>query len=315
MSFDASERWNDRLGGYPTVIVLLVLGLLTVPATATAQPETLSVTAADGTLSLEAINSSLDHVLVKVGETIHARVVIETILATELAQTRVDTSFPRMPVTAAVRRLLAGRHYVVLYGPAGVDELRIYADGTTGYRELTASDPLAKSRPTSMPLTAWPPDDPAEVAPLRQAVLDGRDASARVEALDELSNIRDEKLLMETFVQVLARERDGRVLQRLFGLAAQQPASIPSEALRTVVGSDLDGAPRALAVELLADRAGDDPSTRALLRSLAATDASPEVRDAAVTALGILEGPAARSASELPIDRTRVKLPAANHND
>ncbi len=81
------------------VILLLLLVALTASATVSAEPkETLSATAADGTLSLEAVNSTLDRVLIKVGETIHARFVVEMSLADELATARVDTSFTRVPV-------------------------------------------------------------------------------------------------------------------------------------------------------------------------------------------------------------------------
>ena len=190
-----------------------------------------------------------------------------------------------------------------------------FVDGATGYRELTPPDSIARSRPTSIPLAAWPPDDPAEVARLRHAVLNGPDASARAEALVELSNIRDTALLVETLAQVLARERDSRVLRQLLELAAQQHERIPPEALRTFVASGMDGTPRAQAVELLADQAGDDPATRALLRSLATRDGSPEVRNAAATALENLNAPPAPPTSELPRARTRANPPATKHSD
>jgi hypothetical protein len=302
---------NHRQGGVHFVaIVLLLLVALTVSATASADPkETLSVIVADGTLSLEAANSSLDRVLIKVGEMIHARVVIETSLADDLARAGVNTSFTRVPVIAALRRLLLGRQYVLVSGPAGLDEVRVYVDGTTGYRELTPPDPVTKSQPGLVPLAAWPPDNPAEIARLRQILFDGRDASARVQALDDLSNIRDTALLVETLSQVLARERDSAVLKRLLELTAQQDERIPPEALRGFVTSNRDGTPRALAVELLADQTGDDPATRAVLRSLATNDLSSEVREAAQTALANLEAPPP-PASEFP-NVKRTMGPAA----
>jgi len=293
-------------------VVLLLLGVLAVPGAVTADPtETLSVIAADGTLSLVAVNSSLDRVLMKIGEAIPARVVIETVLAGELARARVDASFTRVLVSAALRRLLRGRPYLVVYGPAGVAEIRVYARGTTGDRELA---PMTTSDPPSMARADWPPDDAAEVTRLRQTVLNGPDAAARAEALGELSSIRDTSLLVETLAQVLARERDAKVLQHVLEMAAQQHDRIPPAVLRAFATRDLDGAPRAQAVELLADQA-DDPATRALLRSLATSDVSPAVREAAATALGNLEGPPARSASELPAVRTRAHIQPRNDRD
>jgi hypothetical protein len=285
---------GDRIGGGDVVVIALcvLIAVLAISSAGAAGPETLSVTLDDhGGVSLEARNASLDRVLVEIAEAVHARVLIETVLGEELTRARVDTSFTHLPVSAAVRRVLTGRHYLLMYGPAGVEEVRIYVDGATGYRELTPPDPVAKTRPTLVPLADWPPDDPAEVARLREAALDARDASARAQALDELSGVRDTKVVLQTLAQVLARERDGRVLRRVFGLAAQQRDRMPPETLRMVIQRDLDGTPRAQAVELLADQAGDDPATRALLRSLAAEDASPEVREAAATALAVLEEP------------------------
>ncbi len=275
----------------------LVLSLLSLSAVATADPlEALSVTAEDGRLSLEAANAPLDRVLIRIGEAIGARVVIETAAADDLARARIDTSFSGIPVIAALRRLIGGRQYVVTYGSAGVDEVRVYTEGRTGSRELTSADPTTRSGSGTTP--AEPAgDDAAAVARLRQTALNGPDASARAEALDELSNSQDAKLVGETFAQVLARERDSRVLQTLFEVAAQQQDRVPLEALRTFAASDRDGTPRAQAVEMLADRAGNNPATRTLLRSLAANDVSLQVREAAKTALGNLEESPPGSAS------------------
>ena len=286
--------------------LLLLLVLFFTPAVATAEPDTtLSVTVDGATLSVQAVDVPLDEVLAKIGDTIDARIVIETRLADELSRARVDTTLTRVPVLTALRRLLSGRQYAVLSGPNGVDEVRIYVDGKTGYRELTAADPRTRSRPASTPLAESPADDPAEVARLRQTVLGGPDAATRAEALLDLSGIRDGKLFIATLTQVLARERDSKVLEALFEAAAQHEERIPPDALRAFARSDRDGTPRAQAVDLLADQTGDQPATRALLRSLAASDRSPEVREAATTALSILEGPSARPASEVSSDRTR----------
>lgn len=277
--------------------VFVLLGLLLIaPALATAEPaERLSVTLVDGTVSLEAVNAPLDRVLRKIGEALDTRILIENVLADDLARARVDTSFTRVPPIVALRRVLRGRQYIVMYGASGVDELRIYVDGATGYRELTPSDPITKIRNSAAPV-APKPDDPAEINRLRKTALDGPDASARIEALEELSNMQDARPLLETLVQTLARERDSRVLLTVFELAAQQQDRIPAETLRTFARSDRDGTVRAQALELLADQTGADPATRALLRSFASNDVSAEVREAARAALEVLEGPPARPA-------------------
>jgi len=147
----ASPRWR---------IVLLLPLAPTVSAMASAETKaTLSVTATDGMLSLEAVSSSLDRVLTKVGETIQGAGRRRVEPRDELAGAIVDTSLRRVPVIAALRRLLRGWHYVLLSGPAGLDEVRVYVDGTTGYRELTSAHPVKNSGPTPMLLAAWPTDE------------------------------------------------------------------------------------------------------------------------------------------------------------
>src|SRR5262249_19523941 len=144
-------------GGGSMIIALLMVAFLVASTPVPAESaETLSVSVTDGVVSLDASRVSLDRVLAKIGEAIHARVLIETAVAGDLTNVPVDTSFTGVRVTAALRRLLRGRHYVIVYGEAGVREIRVYAEGSTGYRELT--DAIAKGRPTSLPLPGWPPD-------------------------------------------------------------------------------------------------------------------------------------------------------------
>jgi len=275
------------------VPAVVLLGALAIVPVSRASETTLSVNAVNGTVSVTAVNRPLDEVLREVGTALHARVVIESVLAGELARARVDMSLTGVSPTLAFRRLLVGRQYVLMFGPRGVDEVRVYVDGATGYRELTPPDPLAKPRLTSMPLPdGGPADDPAEIARLRRTVLDDPDASARRAALVDLSGMRDTAPLIETLTRMLGRERDSKVLEALFAIAAQQQEHLPADTLRAFAASDRDGSARALAVDMLATLSGDDPATRTLLRSLAAGDASAAIRETAQTTLDNLAHPA-----------------------
>ena len=277
-------------GRFASAVVLL--GVLALAPAARASDATLSVSAADRTVSLTAVQRPLDEVLREVGKALHVRIVIESVLAGELAKARVDVSLRGVSPVLAFRRLLAGRQYVLMLGPHGVDEVRVYVDGTTGYQELTPPDPLAKPELTSIPLAdGGLPDDPAAIARLRRMALNDPDATARRAALVDLSGLRDPAPLVETLRQMLARERDSKVLETLFGIAAQQQEHLPADTLRAFAASDRDGAARALAVDMLASLSGEDPATRALLRSLAGSDASAAVRETAQTALENLAHP------------------------
>ncbi len=103
-----------------------------------------------------------------------------------------------------------------------------------------------------------------------------------------------------------------RSLHLVLELAAQQRERIPPETLRTFASSDRDGTARAQAVELLADQAGGDPATLALLRSLASKDVSATVKAAAKTAIEGLEGPPAPPAPRFPDFRIRERAGGAS---
>ena len=256
-----------------------------------------TMTLVDGRLSLEAHDVPLTQVLIKIGESAQARVLIESVLASEVAQARVTMSFTRLPIDDALRRLLQGRNFVLSYGASGVDEIRVYVDGKTGFREVTTTTldqtamPSKKREPPPATPSVRSPDDPAKVARLRQAALGSPDAEARAEAFAELADIDDANLVVDTLIQALARERDSRVLEALMDVVEQQKDSIPLAPLLAFVTSDRDGAARAQALELFADRAGPDEATRSLLRTLASNDPSAAVREAAEGILDGLEAP------------------------
>jgi hypothetical protein len=283
-------------------IATLVVSMFGVAAVAAGGPETtreppatvLKVAIRGGAISLDAVNAPLDRVLVEIGRALHAKIIVETILAGDIASTRVTRSFSDLAPEPAFRRLLPGRNYALIEGPKGVDELRVFASGTMGFRDLTAAAaPGANGQPVTLPAVPWPADDPAEAARLREAALGAADSSTRREALEELATTHDSVMLRDTLTRVLARERDAKVLTTLLEVAAQQADGLPSEALRRFVASDRDGTVRALAVDQLVAQAGNDPATRSMLRTLAADDASAEVREAAEAALQNLDIPPA----------------------
>jgi hypothetical protein len=280
------------------VVIALVLATFGAAAIAVGQPaQTLRVSVNGTGVSLEAVDVPLDQVLRKLGEAMRARIIIETVLASDLAKTRVTRSFTDLPAVQAFGRLLVGRNYALMQGPGGVDEVRVFVDGSTGYRDLTSAARSApRDRRAAVPSrTEEPVDDPAEVARLRQAALNASDPSARREALEELSTMNDTTMLKDTLIHVLARERDGRVLETVLALGAQHDDALPVEALRSFVTSDRDATVRTIALDHLVSRGGNDPLMRNLLSTLAASDASEEMRDAAKNALESLEPPATSS--------------------
>ena len=300
------------------LFALAVLGISTL-APLQARADTLAVTVADDSVSLEAVDVLLTDVLVTIGEKARARVLIESILTGDLGKARISTSFTRLPMNDALRRLLQGRNFVLLYGAAGVDEIRVYVDGKTGFSELNRSKPggdaaagpkarAAQQKVSPSPAPQKAPDDAAKVARLRQAALSSPDAAARVEALQELGDIEDAALVTETLVQALGRERDSTVLETLLEVVGQRQDAIPSSALRAFATSDRDGAARVQALEMLVEQAGSDQATRVMLTTLSKNDASPAVREAAA---GLLEDLQAPPVAARPQNPTTMRPPGA----
>lgn len=226
---------------------------------------------------------------------------MESAVAADVRRARIDASFSRVSPVVAVRQLLWGRTHALRYGPSGIQEIVVQADGKTGYLELSAP---GRTTPPGTPVPWSPPerpaDDPVKVAALRRTALDAADAGARREALEELADIRDAGLLVDTLVQMLARERETNVLMTVLDVASQQKGRIPPEALRAFAASDRDGSVRAEALELLVAHDGVEPAARALLRTLAGSDGSRHVREEAARILATLERPPASRAPGAP---------------
>jgi hypothetical protein len=200
-----------------------------------------------------------------------------------------------------------GRNFALMVGKGGGDELRVFVDGSTGYRDLGPDRSVARPRPRTVPPADnnAPPDEAAEAARLRQTALNASDASDRRQAMEELSSISDEKLVRDTLIQALARERDTDVLQAVLSMVARQD-DLPADALRNfVAAADRDGPTRAMALDHLVAQNPDDPATRTLLRALASNDSNQDVREAATNALESLEPKEGDAPAQAPPRRPR----------
>ena len=267
--------------GLGTCALLLLLGSSPGQAVAGA----LTVEVAAGTLSVDAVDVPLGDVLVAIGQRAKARILIESVLEDPVGKERVTASFKKIPMDDGLRRLLKNRNFVLGFGATGVDEIRVYVDGKTGFRDLMAKsrEPAERSRPAkARPDPA--PEDRAKLAQSRHLMLTSPDPTARLEALEALSETEDTAYLLESVTQALGRERDAKVLEELIN-TVREHGPIPLAPLRALVTSDRDGSARAQALELLAEYAEGDQGTRALLERLSRSDPSEQVRETASSLL------------------------------
>ena len=258
----------------------------------------LTVEVAGGRLSVNAVDVPLADVLIAIGQRAQARILIESGLEDQVSKERVTAAFEGLAMDEGLRRLLKGRSFLLGFGPAGVDEVRVYIQGSTGFRDLTPAErePATASKPTepapeqTREAGASPPEDRAKLTQLRQVALTSQDATARVEALEELAETQDTAFLLDAVIEGLARERDAKVLEKLLDIA-QDRGPIPTGPLRALATSDRDGAARSQALELLVEYASTEQGTLTLLQTLSRNDPSEGVRETAQTLLEDLQSP------------------------
>jgi hypothetical protein len=282
-------------------VVVALLVVLPVEAAAAG----LTVEVAEGTLSVTAQSAPLSEVLLAIGEQARARVRIESVLAASLGTQRVTGAFTRVPMEEGLRRLLRGRNFLLGYGPDGVDEIRVFVDGTSGFSDLVAAPSAAAPASKAALIEAQrraeaeaerpyqrPPDDPVRLAQWRKTAMTSDDPDARVAALEELQQIRDHRFLVATLTEVMTRERDPDVVNRLLDVA-EDHVLLMGASLRTFAASDHTVASRVRVLEMLGEHDGADPRTRTLLRALSTHDGSARVRETAQQVLRDLESPPA----------------------
>ena len=272
---------------------MTLLLLCALPGHVPAGPLTVQVT--EGTLTVHAVDVPLADVLTAIGQRARARVLIESVLEDQVGKERITASFAALAMDEGLRRLLKNRNFILGFSATGVDEIRVYIDGRTGFRDLTARErepsklsatPPRRNREAAAP----PPEDRAKLARLRQLTLTSPDPTARLEALEELGETEDTAYLLESVIEALGRERDAKVLEGLIDIARDR-GPIPAAPLRALVTSDRDGTARAQALEMLAEYTEGDQGTRALLQTLSRNDPSERVRETAGTLLDDLQAP------------------------
>ena len=224
-------RGSQRVRWLLAATALALIGW--VPVRAQAGPLTVEMT--QTTLSVNADDVPLAEVLLAIGQRAKARILIESVLEDQVGKERVTTSFAGLAMDDGLRRLLKNRNFILGFGPSGVDEIRVYIDGGTGFRDLTAGPreaavPTGPARPTGPVRRREPSEAPAEdrarLTQLRQTTLSSGDATARLEALEELSETQDTAYLLDAVVEALGRERDAKVLEGLLDVV-QDRGPIP----------------------------------------------------------------------------------------
>jgi len=256
------------------VAAALALASLTVAGAPSSAEESASsrMTFIGGRLSLHAREASLQSILDEIADRTGLHVRLDTVDAAAL-QEPVTIVLDRVPVEAALLRLLRDKDFVLLSSPSGAAEVRVYGPGQrTAVRE---SAPAVGASPPQ----ADAPDN-AAVAGLRNQALADPDSGVRGRALEGLAAKADQPAARDAVMEVLARETNPGLLERALDIVGGDQ-SIPLEPIVKLAVNSPAPQVRIKALSQLSQHVTRDPQARRTLEVLAADDPAPPVREAA----------------------------------
>jgi len=258
------------------VAAALALASLTVAGAPSSAEESASsrMTFIGGRLSLHAREASLQSILDEIADRTGLHVRLDTVDAAAL-QEPVTIVLDRVPVEAALLRLLRDKDFVLLSSPSGAAEVRVYGPGQrTAVRESAPAPAVGASPPQ-----ADAPDN-AAVAGLRNQALADPDSGVRGRALEGLAAKADQPAARDAVMEVLARETNPGLLERALDIVGGDQ-SIPLEPIVKLAVNSPAPQVRIKALSQLSQHVSRDPQARRTLEVLAADDPAPPVREAA----------------------------------
>jgi len=258
--------------GTACAVVVLLAGLTGAPTLRADDTPGITLTVADGRVSLDAQDVTLKAILDEIGERTGVRVQFDESGEGQLEAELVTISLRDTPVEEALRQLLRGRDFVIVSSAGRPPEAHVYG------RSGAAAEPPPAASVSSTP-SARPPDA-SGLARLRSEALESPDPAARGRALEGLAASGNWEWTREAAVAMLERESNSGLLQRALDLVAAD-RTIPVEPLVKLALTNPAPEVRVKALTQLGARAVAEPRAREALQASAADDPVPNVRDAA----------------------------------
>jgi hypothetical protein len=270
------------------VLLILLAGQASIPAQGAPRA---AVTLKADRLSVNAREAPLRQILAELSRLSGIQVYLETTLERQIAREATTVVFESLTIEEGLRRLLRAKNFILVYSPSGLAEVRVYGEGRGEFRRLAVETKRPPARARTVQKTDRPPagaaGELAQLIRLRGEALGNPDPAERSGALDELGGSGDQKLVLETALEVLERERDPEVLKSALDLLADQE-SVPLEPLLRLAASR-ESALRIQALELLSEHGKQDPRVSELLKTVAGNDRDEEVRESAKSLLDELD--------------------------
>jgi hypothetical protein len=271
---------------------VILFGLAGAASAATAASPPVSVTLDAGQLSVTAEAAPAGAVLSAIAEASGVAVHVDPGVRPEALAHPVSVRLVRQDVERALAQVLDPAHYVFLYSPAGLAEVRVYSWTPGGPRPTSSVRPA----PATADADGAEADDKEKEAERAEAVrwsresLAAADPEARVDALERLSDVGDPALITRTAIDVLGQEQHAEVLDAALDLLADQESPVV-EPLLQFAGTTPNRELRVRALEILAEQSPGDPRVAGLVRTLASQDQDPDFRETAADLLKSLGAP------------------------
>jgi len=252
-------------------------------------------------MSVSARSARLADVLGDIAQRSGIDIKVESLLEDYIAK-ETAVEFSGLSLEDGLRRLLQGKHLILLYDAARLTEVRIYLDGTGTYRSLkpapSAPNPVAQTK-----LSEHPTPVKAAMAPGAERLAvqraqererrerpDLQEVAARLEAAEAHGDDSETKrAALEVLEQNADAEAREMALAALAGLE-----SVPVGPLLRLAQAEGNVDVRVHALHILAERAGTDPRVVALLTQLLA-NSNGDIREAAASLLESVRTPPSAS--------------------
>ncbi len=268
------------MGAGVLLLSVSLIWLLAGPASG-AEDAAVQVRLESGRLSLDVRGTPLGSLLAEIGRLTGVRFH----LAGDAVRDTVTISSSGLDIEQALQRVLRDRPYVLVYGPDGLVEVRVYGAGgaLVGRAPATPPESIRGLRPDRPGARAPRPRAPrrAPVGPTPaltrpEAVpQDAEDPEILEQLLDE-----DEHAAVTAAAMVLERTPTGAAAETALAVLAGAEAP-PLEPVLRFARTARDRDLRIEAIGLAADHASDHPEVRSQLAHLAREDPDPEVRETA----------------------------------
>jgi hypothetical protein len=265
------------------LVLLLTLIAASAAGVAPVRAAPVSVTLDAGRVSLSAEEAPAGDVLAAIAKASGVVVHVDPAVRAEALEQPLSLKLERLDVERALAQVLDPAHYVFLYSPAGLAEVRVYS-----WTPAT-SRPAAVGRAPETK-AAEPEEDADDAKNRAEALRASResvaaaDPEARRAALERVSELGDAALITRTALEVLQTDRNAEVLDAALDLLADQEG-VAAEPLLQFAETTPDRDLRVRTLEILAEQSPKDPRVAGLVRSLASRDRDPDFRETAAELL------------------------------